>query len=146
MEAHHVPLGVAEQTAFEQDGIGDTDFTDVVQVSAAKQRELIVFGQSDGLGQRNAVGGQAFAMPSGIAVALFHRLSQGEKNGFGFLERIGERLVAQHGADAGADQLGLERLDQEIVGAGLEAGDFGVHALYAGDHEDRRQPGYGGRI
>jgi hypothetical protein len=114
----------------------NADLADVVQISAPIKGQLIVAQQPQRLAERDAISGETLAMQARVAIAVLHGLRQGEQNSFGFLQRINQGFVAEHGADAGPDDGGLERLDEKFVGSGFDAGDFILRALDAGGHQN----------
>ncbi len=116
--AHDVPLFGVQNAAFEEHGIGDADLADVVQIAAAKQRRQVGLRKAHGLAQHDGSDSQPLAMPAGMRIAMLDGLRQREQNGLGFFERIDQRLVAKHGADARAHHRRMQRLDEKFVGAG----------------------------
>ena len=63
-----------------------------------------------------------------------------ERHAAGREQRLGPAgVAAQHGADAGVELVELERLDQVVVGAGVEAGDPVAARVAGGEHDHRRR-------
>ena len=62
------------------------DLTDIVQVTAAIERQQIRAIQSQRLPQRDAVRRQPFAMQTRVLIPMLHRLCQRKENCFGLLE------------------------------------------------------------
>ncbi len=112
-----------------------------MQIAAPEQRQLILFGESQRLPQAHAVGRQPLAMQSGVCVARLHRLRQREQNGLRLVERIDQRLVAQHGADPRAHHRRLQRPHQEFIRPRVDPGNLVLHTLDAGGHQNRNQLG-----
>jgi len=100
--AHHRPLIVGERAGFEEDGIGDGDFADVVQETTAMEGQQLRARQAQRRAEEHAGDRQSLAMAAGTLVALLDGLGERKQDRFGLLERIDGGLVAQHRADARA--------------------------------------------
>ena len=100
------------------------------------QRQKLGTRQTERHAERHAVPGQSLAMAPGVLVALLDRLRQGEQNRLRLFQRIDGRLAAQHRPDARAHYGGMQRLGQEFVRPAVDAGDFVLHPLDVGQHQD----------
>jgi len=121
MLAHHPRFVRIEMPAFEEHGIRDGDFPDVVQEAAALQRREIAFVEVERFAEPRRVVRQALAVAVGARVARFDGRTHAHDHGLGRFEVVGEAFEPDERLDPGVQFGGVERLDQEIVAARFDA-------------------------
>ncbi len=123
----------------EKNRVWNADLADVMQIAATIERRKVLAGETQRLAQHHRCHRQPLAMLARVFVAMLHRLRHRQQNGFGLLERVYERFVAQHGAHPRPHHRRMQRLDQKLVGAGGDSDNLVLHALEIGDHQHRNQ-------
>ena len=89
--------------------------------------------------ERGGVLGQALAVAFRARIARFDDASEREEERLRGFEIVGEALEPHQRSDARLQLLGVHRLVQEVVGAGVEAGEARLALLLAADQHDRRE-------
>jgi hypothetical protein len=135
---------IASQFALlEQHSIGNRDLADVVEKRAAMERVELVLIQLQMPAEHRGVVGQTLAVPLGARIAGFDDPPEREEERFSGLEIVGQPLEPHQRTDTRLQLLGIDRLVEEVVGAGVEAGESGLALLRAADQHHRREAGGG---
>ena len=124
MLLHQVELLHGERRRLEQQCIGDTDLADVVQIAAPIERREVLGGQVQRGTERDGIVRQTLAMPVSVLVPRFDDQREAAKDALGGVEVVGVLLEADERGDPGLQLLAVERLGDEIVGAGPQAADL----------------------
>ena len=113
-----------------------------MQVSSAFQGNQAVSIQAYMVAKIGGIAGQPFAMIAGIGIAGFNAQRQRYQHGLGIFQFIGKFLELEQRLDPGKKLFGIQRLAQEIIGAGFNS----AHAIIAvrkpGDHHHGNQAGH----
>ena len=110
-----------------------------MQVSAQPQRAAQGLRNTQSVAERDRVRRQPLAVPRGIGVARLDGGPERDDDGLGALQMVEQRLHAQQHADPRAQLRELERLAEEIVGTGGEAGHPRAQIGHRGHDDDRGQ-------
>jgi hypothetical protein len=78
-------------------------------------------------------------------IAFFDGLSERKKDGFGVVERIDEKFLAEESLNAGEEGTRADGLGYELVGAGLEGSYFGF-GIVGGRQDEDGQEASGSRL
>ena len=139
MPLHQRAFGSRQLPFLEQHAIGDADLADVVQERAAVQRIEIAAIEVQLRAERRRVGRQPLAVPFRVGIARLDDASEREEQRFGRLEVVGQALDANQRAHARVQLLGVDRLVEEIVGAGADGVDARRALLHAAHEHDGRE-------
>ena len=139
MPLHQLVLFPRQAALFEQHPIGNGDLADVVDKAAAIKRVEIRPFEIQVLAQRDRVLGQALAMTLGARIARLDDAPQREEERLGRLQIVGETLQPHQRTDARVQLLGIDRLVEKVVGAGVEARQARLAFLLTADQHDGRQ-------
>ena len=143
MLLHQLELVARERRRLEQQGVGDADLADVVQVAAAIERREILGGPAERGSERDGIVRQPLAVAVGVLVARFDDERQAPEDALGGIEVVGVLLEADERRDPGLQLLGVEGLADEVVGARLQAADLVLAGVQPGDERDRNEPRLG---
>ena len=125
-----------ETAVLEQDGIWHRDLADVVEEPAALERGQILGVETERFAEPRRVVGEALAVAVRAGIARFDRRTETEDDRFGRLELVGEAFQPHERLNARVQLRGIERLDQKVVAAGLDAlQSIGAIALRGDDHD-----------
>ena len=111
------------------------------RIAAALEHGDIVVAETDVAAEHRGVARQPLAVALGVAVARLDGQRQAEDHRLGGVEIVGVALDPHQRAHARAQLVRVERLGDEVVGAGLEALDPVLGLMQRGDEHDRDQPG-----
>src|SRR5438309_11215424 len=104
-----------------------------MQVSTTFQCDERIVVKPEEASQTHGIVGEACAVVSSIGITRFNTKRERKDDGFGIIEFVGEVLQPQQGAYTGEELLGIERLAEKIVCAGLDAAKAVVAATEDGD-------------
>ncbi len=119
--AHDRSLFSRQRRGLQQHGIGHADFPDVVQVAAAAQGVQILVAHSQHAAEAHGRARQPLAVAVGVRIASFDRQRQCHERRLRGVERVDQVLHARQRSDARAELMGMDRLREVLVRAGLDA-------------------------
>src|SRR5206468_11954922 len=91
-----------QRPRLEQDGIGNRDFPQIVDIPALLERADIVTSEPDALAERRGVPGETPAMAVGVTVACFDGGAEHENAGCNIVELVDVPLHPARGSEARA--------------------------------------------
>jgi len=136
---HQLVFLPRQLSLLQQHAIRDRDLADVVQERAAMQRVEIGLIQPQLTAECGRVVGEPLAMSLGARVARLDDAPEREEERFGRLEIVGEPLEPHQRSHARLQLLRVDRLVEEIIGAGVETGEARLPLLCAADQHHRRE-------
>ena len=95
------------------------------------QRRHILFAQLEAAAERRRVVREPVAVAVGVAVARFDRQREAHDHPLRGIELVGVALEAKQRRGPRVELPDVERLGQEVVGAGVDAGDAVVARVQA---------------
>ena len=140
MLAHDQRFLRIERAALEQHVIGNRDLADVVEEAAAAERFQVAGRQAERAAKSGRVARQTLAMALRRRIARFDGRAESEHHRFGRLELIGVALQPHQRSDPCAELHRIERLAEEVVGAGFDASKALAPIGLRRDDDDRDQP------
>ncbi len=136
---HLGPLLIGQRARLEEHVLADADLPDVMEHGAVADGLDSLLIQPGEAGQLDGPIRHAAAMVLRRRVLGIDRAGEGDEHVLGRLQPMKRRWQPQVRADPG-EQLGrLERLGDEVAGAGIEAGDLVLGSPAGGDQDDRQQ-------
>ena len=124
---------------FSSTRVGHGDLADVVKKAAALERREVRGVESQRPAHARRIRRQPLAVPLRQRVARLDRRAHAEDDRLGRLEIVGVALQPDQRLDAGVELQRIERLAQEIVGAGQDAFQAIVALRLRGDDHDRHE-------
>jgi hypothetical protein len=138
---HELELLRLERPRLPQQAVRDGQHPDVVEESAPIQRLQILVAQPERAAQGGGIVRHAVAMPLGVAIPrLDHHRERGDDRRRR-VEVVGVPLHPDQGANPRQQFVRIDRLCEEIVGAGVESLDAGVGVSERRDQHHGREPG-----
>ena len=111
-----------------------------MQIAAAIERGEVLGRLAQGRAKGDGVMRQPLAVSVGVLVPGLDHEREAAQDSFGRVQVVGVLLESNERRDPGLQFLGIERLSDEVVGAGLQAADLVLAGVEPGDERDRNQP------
>jgi len=118
MALHQRVLPRREPAAFEQQTIRNADLPHVVQKRAPVQRGEFGRREAQTLTEHRRIPGEALAVAFGIRIAGLNHPAEREEQRFRRFELVDRALETYERSETDAQFLGVDRLRDEVVGAG----------------------------
>ena len=140
MRSHHRELVFGEGSRLQQDRVGDRDLAEIVEDPALVQQRRVLVVQAVGGSDRLRVATDPLGVVDRVAIARFDGPREREEDALGGVEPGVEGAVLQQDLGANEELSRVERLVQEIVGAGLEPAQPDLAVARRGEEHDRDEP------
>ena len=137
MAPHDLPLVVVERPGLREDPVRDADLPDVVEEGAVGDGVELLGREPDAQRDPGRMGGEPLAVVLRRRVLGLDRVGEGGDDGMRRFHPDEGTSEAKGAADAGEQLRPVERLADEVVGAGVEAVDDVLRRAAAGQEEDR---------